>query len=96
LTSPASFFSSHLANTARYSCGGVPQRPMADFASAPSGLLLPGNHKERNDVRLSLRASFVAVLFAAISAAEASAQTPEQFYAGKTIDFVIGYPPGGS
>jgi tripartite-type tricarboxylate transporter receptor subunit TctC len=69
---------------------------MADFASAPSGLLLPGNHKERNDVRLSLRASFVTVLFAAILAAEASAQTPEQFYAGKTIDFVIGYPPGGS
>jgi tripartite-type tricarboxylate transporter receptor subunit TctC len=26
----------------------------------------------------------------------ASAQTHEQFYAGKTIDFVIGYPPGGS
>ena len=26
----------------------------------------------------------------------ASAQTPEQFYAGKIIDFVIGYPPGGS
>src|SRR5258708_24448331 len=69
---------------------------MADFASAPSGLLLPPNHQERNDVRLSLRASFVAVLFAAILAAEASAQTPEQFYAGKTIDFVIGYPPGGS
>src|SRR5262249_52363006 len=30
------------------------------------------------------------------SGAAASAQTPEQFYAGKTIDFVIGYPPGGS
>jgi tripartite-type tricarboxylate transporter receptor subunit TctC len=29
-------------------------------------------------------------------AAPAAAQTPEQFYAGKTIDFVIGYPPGGS
>jgi tripartite-type tricarboxylate transporter receptor subunit TctC len=28
--------------------------------------------------------------------APAAAQTPEQFYAGKTIDFVIGYPPGGS
>jgi tripartite-type tricarboxylate transporter receptor subunit TctC len=69
---------------------------MADFASAPSGLLLPGNHKERNDVRLSLPASFVAVLSATIFSAEASAQTPEQFYAGKTIDFVIGYPPGGS
>src|SRR5215213_2127851 len=26
----------------------------------------------------------------------ASAQTPEQFYKGKSIDFVIGYPPGGS
>ena len=29
-------------------------------------------------------------------AAPAAAQTPEQFYAGKNIDFVIGYPPGGS
>src|SRR5438874_6869369 len=28
--------------------------------------------------------------------AEAPAQTPEQFYKGKSIDFVIGYPPGGS
>jgi tripartite-type tricarboxylate transporter receptor subunit TctC len=28
--------------------------------------------------------------------AQASAQTPEQFYRGKTIDFIVGYPPGGS
>ena len=28
--------------------------------------------------------------------AQTSAQTPEQFYKGKTIDFVIGYAPGGS
>ena len=49
-----------------------------------------------NDVQLCLPASFVVVLSAAILAAEASAQTLEQFYAGKTIDFVIGYPPGGS
>jgi tripartite-type tricarboxylate transporter receptor subunit TctC len=45
------------------------------------------------------RASFVAAFSAAIIialAAPAAAQTPEQFYAGKTIDFVIGYPPGGS
>src|SRR5262249_35978608 len=49
-----------------------------------------------NDVQLCLRASFVAVLIAGVLGAEASAQTPEQFYAGKTIDFVIGYPPGGS
>jgi tripartite-type tricarboxylate transporter receptor subunit TctC len=32
----------------------------------------------------------------ALTIVQASAQTPEQFYAGKTIDFVIGYPPGGS
>ena len=47
-------------------------------------------------MQLCLRASFVAVLLAGGLGAEASAQTPEQFYAGKTVDFVIGYPPGGS
>ena len=43
-------------------------------------------------------ASFVALLSAGIigSGDRAWAQTPEQFYAGKNIDFVIGYPPGGS
>ena len=41
--------------------------------------------------------SFAAAAAAVISlAAPAAAQTPEQFYAGKNIDFVIGYPPGGS
>lgn len=30
------------------------------------------------------------------AAAQASAQTSEQFYTGKTIDLVIGYPPAGS
>ncbi len=49
-------------------------------------------------MHLFLRASFVAAGFAAIAGVgvEASAQTPEEFYKGKTIDFVIGYPPGGS
>ena len=43
------------------------------------------------------RASFVAIVsVAVIGAGAAGAQTPEQFYAGKNIDFVIGYPPGGS
>src|SRR4029453_3788006 len=44
------------------------------------------------------RASFVAAFSAPVIAlaAPAAAQTPEQFYAGKTIDFIIGYPPGGS
>jgi tripartite-type tricarboxylate transporter receptor subunit TctC len=37
-------------------------------------------------------------VLAAISAlmVPAAAQTPEQFYKGKTIDLVIGYPPAGS
>ena len=40
-----------------------------------------------------LGAIAVALLAAATHAA---AQTPEQFYAGKSIDLVIGYPPAGS
>src|SRR2546428_4058014 len=51
---------------------------------------------KENDVQLCLRASCVAALLAGVLGAQASAQTPEQFYAGKTVDFVIGYPPGGS
>jgi len=49
-------------------------------------------------VQVFRRTSFATVLSAALVglAATASAQTPEQFYAGKTVDFVIGYPPGGS
>jgi tripartite-type tricarboxylate transporter receptor subunit TctC len=48
-------------------------------------------------VQLCRRASLI-MLTAGIAGlgAEALAQTPEQFYAGKTIDFIIGYPPGGS
>jgi tripartite-type tricarboxylate transporter receptor subunit TctC len=44
------------------------------------------------------RASFIAMALAAAVAAggHASAQTPEQFYRGKSIDLVIGYPPAGS
>jgi tripartite-type tricarboxylate transporter receptor subunit TctC len=37
--------------------------------------------------------SFTAMLSMACAA---QAQTPEQFYKGKNIDFIIGYPPGGS
>jgi tripartite-type tricarboxylate transporter receptor subunit TctC len=37
-----------------------------------------------------------AAALAAIIGGEAAAQTPEEFYKGKAIDFVIGYPPGGS
>src|SRR5262245_28025516 len=41
------------------------------------------------------RAGLVAMALAALGS-QAAAQTPEQFYAGKIIDLVIGYPPGGS
>jgi tripartite-type tricarboxylate transporter receptor subunit TctC len=53
---------------------------------------------EGYDVQIFRRASSITVLSAALAGLiiPASAQTPEQFYAGKTIDFVIGYPPGGS
>jgi tripartite-type tricarboxylate transporter receptor subunit TctC len=38
----------------------------------------------------------LALLLALIGAGPAAAQSPEEFYKGKSIDFVIGYPPGGS
>src|SRR5215813_12902960 len=40
-------------------------------------------------------AAVAVVLLAGVNG-QASAQTPEQFYKGKTIDFVIGYPTGGA
>jgi tripartite-type tricarboxylate transporter receptor subunit TctC len=44
------------------------------------------------------RASFAAFTVAAMTglSTQAPAQTPEQFYSGKTVDLVIGYPPAGS
>ena len=48
-------------------------------------------------MRFVSRTRFVALIACGIvGAGAAGAQTPEQFYAGKNIDFVIGYPPGGS
>ncbi len=47
-------------------------------------------------MQLLRRASLAAVGCAAILVTEAPAQTPEEFYRGRTIDLVIGYPPGGS
>jgi len=38
----------------------------------------------------------VAACLAAIICTAACAQTPDQFYRGKSVDMVIGYPPGGS
>jgi len=38
----------------------------------------------------------LAALASIIGSEHAAAQTPEQFYAGKAIDLVIGYPPAGS
>jgi tripartite-type tricarboxylate transporter receptor subunit TctC len=41
-------------------------------------------------------AGVVAAILTAVIGAPAAAQTPEQFYGGKAIDLVIGYPPAGS
>ena len=37
-----------------------------------------------------------ALLCLALAALPARAQTPEQFYRGRTMEMIIGYPPGGS
>jgi tripartite-type tricarboxylate transporter receptor subunit TctC len=53
--------------------------------------------EREHNMQIFRRASLVGCFAALISASSAaSAQTPEAFYRGKTIDFVIGYPPGGS
>jgi len=44
-------------------------------------------------LRFAFGVSFAAGMLAVVPA---RAQTPEQFYTGKNVDFVIGYPPGGS
>ena len=44
----------------------------------------------------SVRHAGLAVLAAILGATAASAQTPEAFYKGKSIDLIIGYPPAGS
>ena len=46
--------------------------------------------------RTALLVLAAVVLASTVNAAPGTAQTPEEFYKSKTIDFVIGYPPGGS
>jgi tripartite-type tricarboxylate transporter receptor subunit TctC len=46
-------------------------------------------------MQLFHRAS-IAVVALAIATSQALAQTPEQFYKGRNLDVIIGYPPGGS
>src|SRR5262245_49133662 len=53
-----------------------------------------GRFKEETNMRIISSAAAV-VLLAGLNS-QASAQTPEKFYAGKNIDFVIGYPTGGA
>src|SRR5215218_3271535 len=50
-----------------------------------------------SNMRVLRAASLLAAIFMLAGAGiQAAAQTPEQFYAGKAIDLVIGYPPAGS
>jgi tripartite-type tricarboxylate transporter receptor subunit TctC len=61
-------------------------------------LIAGATREDKMNVPIVRRAVQAALCFAAIATASgtAAAQTPEEFYRGKTIDFVIGYPPGGS
>src|SRR5262245_50780543 len=63
---------------------------------AQAAIFMAGSRKETN-MRVISCACLAAVVMVLLGVTgQASAQTPEQFYTGKTIDFVIGYPPGGS
>src|SRR6516225_1246165 len=62
-------------------------------ADAPSGLQIYDSRKGGRHVVQALIARSILIL---ALVAPARAQTPEEFYKGKTIDFVIGYPTGGS
>src|SRR3954447_13969877 len=50
----------------------------------------------KREINMRVISSAAAVVLLAGLNSQASAQTPEQFYAGKNIDFVIGYPTGGA
>jgi tripartite-type tricarboxylate transporter receptor subunit TctC len=65
------------------------------WAQAPA-ILRGAYSKDRPMPAIRSRLVAAAVLTIALNALDARAQTPEQFYAGKNIDFVIGYPTGGS
>ncbi|MGE5537024.1 MAG: Bug family tripartite tricarboxylate transporter substrate binding protein [Gemmatimonas sp.] len=45
---------------------------------------------------LMIRAGAIAVVASTIAGASATAQSVEQFYAGKTVTIGVGYPPGGT
>ena len=47
-------------------------------------------------MRLTRRPILIAAALTALIGTQAAAQTPEQFYKGKNIDLMIGYPPAGS
>ena len=63
-------------------------------AWARPGCFFTAGLKRETNMRIISSAAAV-VLLAGLNS-QASAQTPEQFYAGKNIDFVIGYPTGGA
>src|SRR5579871_5967364 len=56
----------------------------------------PANNRRKRPMWMVLRLFAFGSSLALLSAGVAAAQTAEQFYKGKTIDFEIGYPTGGS
>jgi tripartite-type tricarboxylate transporter receptor subunit TctC len=76
---------------------------LGEISTLPANLQA-GTEREEDDVQSSIIRTGLLLGWAAtavsalggVFAQSASAQGPDEFYRGKTIDFVIGYPPGGS
>src|SRR5262245_20501194 len=80
-------------------CSSKPRR----FAAAPPRRLrvemrarsaITHGHRRRPPMMVRMLCAAVGVLLA--SAAPAAAQSPAQFYQGKTLTIMLGHPPGGS
>jgi tripartite-type tricarboxylate transporter receptor subunit TctC len=73
----------------------APRTVRANVTTVACDLAVAAGNGRNLNVQLRRRALLAAALVT-IAGLPAAAQTPEEFYKGKTIDFVIGYPPGGS
>src|SRR5687768_10525210 len=66
-----------------------------DCPSGPGFISLPPM-KGRNAAMSVIRSASLVAAAAAIAVMSVPAASQDQFYAGKSIDLVIGYPPAGS
>jgi tripartite-type tricarboxylate transporter receptor subunit TctC len=74
------------------SASRVEIRPDAADRTAEDAL---GSREEKSAMSISFRMPALATVVAAFASVPAGAQTPEEFFKGKTVEMVIGYTPGG-